>query len=114
MEIKESKVKSLTIQTVHETTLETLVTNQALGGGNLMWCGDVLISWGAWSSTDQLIHDQVEGILNWAMLEYTYEMKSYEPMLKAEKLNREVAVFNMSNNPFYQELGKYIKSKQDK
>lgn len=115
MEITHIPEKSLQIQTICKIPLETLVMNQALSGSNLMWLGDgILISFSGYASTDKTIHEQIQGIYNWVLLEYTYELKSYKPTLKADKLNREVAVYDMSHNPFYQDVAKFIRSKEDK
>ena len=115
MEITHVPEKSLEIQTIHKIPLETLVMNQALSGGNLMWLGDeILISFSGFSSTDKLIHEQVDGIYHWVHLEYTFEMKSYKHTLKADELNREVPVYDMSHSPFYQEVAKFIRSIEDK
>jgi len=114
MDINLHPDKELTIHSMYEIPLETLVTNQALSGGNLMWLGDVLISFAGFSTTDKMIHDQVSGIYHWVLLEYTYELKEYQYTLKAEKLNREVPIFDMSHHPFYQDVARFIKSKADK
>lgn len=106
--------KQLTIHSMYEIPLETLVSNQALSGGNLMWIGDVLISFAGFSSTDKMIHDQVDGIYHWVLLEYTYELKEYCHTIKSSKLNSEVPIFDMSHHPFYLSVARFIKSKADK
>jgi len=113
MEITLTNDKSLHIHSMYEIPLETLVSNQALSGGNLMWLGDVLICFSTFSSTDKMIHDQVDGIFHWVLLEYTYELKKYVHTIKADKLNHQVPIFDMSHHPFYQEVAKFIKSKQN-
>ena len=56
----------------------------------------------------------MDGYYHWIHLEYTFDMKEYMPTLKAEKLNHEVPVYNMSYHPFYQDVAKFIKDKADK
>jgi len=114
MEITQKPTQTLEIQDMFKIPLETLVTNQALSGGNLMWIDGILICFGGFSTTDHLIHQQVEGFYHWLHLEYTFDMKQYTPTLKAEKLNHQVPVYNMSFHPFYQDVAKYIMSKEDK
>lgn len=114
MEITEKPTERLEIQECFEVPLDTLVTNQALSGGNLMWIDGILFCFGGFSNTDKLIQQQVDGYYHWLHLEYTFDMKEYTPTLKAEKLNHEVSVYNMSYHPFYKDVAKFIKSKADK
>ena len=114
MEITEKPTQTLEIQECFEVPLDILVTNQALSGGNLMWMDGVLICFGGFTHTDDLIHKQVEGYYHWLHLEYTFDMKKYMPTLKADSLNHQVPIYNMSYHPFYKDVAKFIKSKQDK
>lgn len=114
MEITQSNTKLLTVETIYQTPLDILVTNQALANGNLMWIDGVLICFGGYQATDKSIHEQMGGIYKWVHLEYTFEMSEYQPTLKPSKLHIEVPVFNMSHNPFYQEVAKYLRAKEDK
>lgn len=114
MEITNNDPKSLEIQTIHKIPLNALVTNQALSQGNLMWIDGLLICFGGYAATDRSIHEQMIGIYKWVHLEYTYELKEYKPLLKPKDLHIEVPVYNMSYNPFYQDVAKFIKSKADK
>lgn len=111
MEITLKPTQTLEIQEMFELPLDTLVTNQALSGGNLMWMDGILICFGGYSNTDKLIHEQVEGFYHWLHLEYTFDMKEYTPTLKAKLLNHQVPVYNMSYHPFYKDVGEFIKFK---
>jgi len=114
MKITEKPTQTLEIHDMFEIPLDTLVTNQALSGGNLMWMDGILICFGGFPNTDNLIHKQVEGFYHWLHLEYTFDMPEYQPTLKALKLNQQVPVYNMSYHPFYKEVAKFIKSKEHK
>jgi len=108
MEITTKPTEKLEIQDMFELPLDTLVTNQALSGGNLMWTDGILICFGGFPTTDKLIHEQVEGSYHWLHLEYTFEMKEYTPTLKGKLLNQQVPVYNMSYHPFYQDVAKFM------
>ena len=114
MEITVKTTKTLEIQELFEIPLDVLVTNQALSGGNLMWMDGVLISFAGFTDSPEMTLKQVEGSYHWVTLEYTLEMKEYVPSLKAEKLNHQVTVYNMSYNPFYKELANFIKNYKNK
>jgi len=114
MEITLKPTQALEIQEMFELPLDILVTNQALSGGNLMWIDGILICFGGFSSTDNLIHKQVEGFYHWLHLEYTYDMPKYMPTIKAEKLNHQVPIYNMSYHPFYKDVAKFIKNYKNK
>jgi len=114
MEITRADAKTLEIQNIYEIPLDVLVTNQALSQGNLMWIDGLLICFAGYHATDKTIHEQIDGIYKWVHLEYTFDLPEYKPTLKPKELHIEVPVFNMSHNPFYQDVAKYIKTLQDK
>ena len=114
MEITLTHCKSLRIQELIPIELKTLITNTALAGGKLMWIDGITLSFAGFGTTDKIIHDQVEGNFVWYLLEYTFEMKEYQPIIKEPNLNVQVAVYNMSFSPFYKEVAKFIRAKQDK
>lgn len=109
MEITLKPTESLEIQEFFEIPLDIMVSNQALSNGNLMWVADgLVICFGGYGHTDQLIHQQTEGHYRWVHLEYSFEMKTYTPTIKAEKLNQQVVIYDMSHHPFYQKVGEFI------
>ena len=113
MEIKLIKILSLKIQELIPLPLKTLITNTALAGGKLMWIDGMTISFAGFGTTDKIIHDQIDGNFVWFLLEYA-DMPDYQPIVKDENLNLQVAVYNMSFSPFYQDVAKFIKSQKHK
>lgn len=114
MKITEIETKELRIQSTCEVPLETLVLNQAIGGGNLMWIDGVVICFAGFNASEFGARESLDGIFNWMLLEYNYEMPEYQPTINAKNLNQQVPVFNMSFNPFYQKVKEFIESKHKK
>lgn len=110
MEIKNTPAKSLTIQSVHETPYGTMVKNKSMQGGYFMWIDGVLIDFGMFPSSEANNNLTREGIIHWAVLSYCFDMKEYSSVIKDDHSNVEIPVYNMSYDPFYIEVGKYITS----
>ena len=110
MEIKLTKVKELEIQDFYKIPLQTMIDNTAIAGGTFMWIDGILFSFASFQKTDQIIHKQQEGYYSWVLLEYSDEMPKYQITVKSEKLNREIAIYDMTYHPFYQEVLKFIKN----
>lgn len=110
MKITVDHTEELIIRDIFKVPLDTLITNQALGGANLMWIDGVLIAFGGFAHTDKLDIDHADhGIVRWSILEYSFEMKQYSPILKTQQLNLEVSVYNMSYHPLFKQVAEFIK-----
>lgn len=116
MEVIGEKTEKLIIFDMFESTLDNFKDSYIHNGSSIhpKWAGGYLLYFTVPQDTDYVQKREIEEkTITWNYLEYV-KMPKYEWKLKNIKNNCEILVHNMDKNPFFEDVVKFIRDKDQK
>lgn len=102
MEIIKNNIKQMTINTLNEAPLESMIGNALFIGKSLCWCNGILFSFEPVLPTSTSVENQLNGAVHFASLTWC-TLKEYESTLD-DGNNQQVPVLNLDHHAFWKEI----------